>query len=636
MYDLAKRSLAFTVATGGLLLTGTAYSPALAAVGVGANQGPAQAQGVQSDASSSSSPVTTAGSPSGVEAPPDLLAPSALNPNVPAPRPRAASSGPGATANSTTNRSGGIASGNNIQIPINLGLNLCGNHVKGLSANDVSGGGNCSSPGGSSANGTTSHSGGILSGNSVQAPVNAPILACDNNVLAGAAHNHEGGANCTAQGGTPSGSGGPGGGGSSANQTTDHSGGILSGNIIQAPVNVPVNACGNNVNGAVVSSTESGSECTNSAEGSAPTTPGSPAPGSGGASATAASVDNGGIGSGMIVQTPINVPVNVCGNTANGLAAHDTVNGGTCATNGGGSSAIAGSNGNAGILSGNTAQTPILVPANVCGTEALAGATHVTDNNPTCSTSTPGSTPPGVTAISVSANNGGVGSGNSAQTPITVPANVCGTNASAAGVNDTQSGTVCQNETHATIVNVTSNNGGVGSGNNVPVAVNVPVTVCENNVDVAKGPNSGTVCSNNVPATPPTTPSTPPTTPSTPPTTPSTPPTSPSTPPTSPSTPPTSPSIPPTGPSTPPTGPSTPPTSPSMPPTGPSTPPPPPPPGTPSMPPSAPPPHAAPPAHHGHLAHTGADIGIALGVAGAALAAGLGLRAAARRREDGE
>jgi LPXTG-motif cell wall-anchored protein len=48
------------------------------------------------------------------------------------------------------------------------------------------------------------------------------------------------------------------------------------------------------------------------------------------------------------------------------------------------------------------------------------------------------------------------------------------------------------------------------------------------------------------------------------------------------------------------------------------------------------PPHAAPPPHHGHLAHTGADIGIALGVAGAALLGGLGLRAAARRREEGE
>jgi LPXTG-motif cell wall-anchored protein len=37
---------------------------------------------------------------------------------------------------------------------------------------------------------------------------------------------------------------------------------------------------------------------------------------------------------------------------------------------------------------------------------------------------------------------------------------------------------------------------------------------------------------------------------------------------------------------------------------------------------------------HGSLPHTGADVEIALGVAGAALLAGFGLRAAARRREE--
>ncbi|WP_372463248.1 LPXTG cell wall anchor domain-containing protein [Actinospica acidithermotolerans] len=36
------------------------------------------------------------------------------------------------------------------------------------------------------------------------------------------------------------------------------------------------------------------------------------------------------------------------------------------------------------------------------------------------------------------------------------------------------------------------------------------------------------------------------------------------------------------------------------------------------------------------MAHTGADIGVALGMAGAALAAGLGMRLASRRREEGE
>jgi hypothetical protein len=87
MYDLAKRSLAFTVATGGLLLTGTAYSPALAVVGSGAIQGPARASGVLSDAGSASSPVNagrleatgTAGSPAGaVLSPPALFAPDSL------------------------------------------------------------------------------------------------------------------------------------------------------------------------------------------------------------------------------------------------------------------------------------------------------------------------------------------------------------------------------------------------------------------------------------------------------------------------------------------------------------------------------------------------------------------------------
>ena len=57
MYDLAKRSLAFAVATGGLLLTGTAFSPALAVVGSGAHPGPARAPGVLRDAGSASSPV---------------------------------------------------------------------------------------------------------------------------------------------------------------------------------------------------------------------------------------------------------------------------------------------------------------------------------------------------------------------------------------------------------------------------------------------------------------------------------------------------------------------------------------------------------------------------------------------------
>ncbi len=651
MYDLAKRSLAFTVATGGLLLTGTAYTPALAATGVGANQGPAQAQGVQNDASASS---VTAGSAGGAEgraaqAPPDLLAPSALHPDAPAPKPKAATSGSGAAATSSTKSSGGILSGNNIQIPVDIGLDLCGETVKGAAVGDVSGGGHCSNPSGSSATNTTSHSGGIGSGNSIQVPVTVPIVACDDNVLAAAANNTARGADCGPTGSRSGASSG----GSAASQTTDHSGGILSGNIVQAPVNVPINACGNNVNAAVVSSSETGSSCTNSAEGSAPTMPGAPAPGSGGASATAASVDNGGIGSGMIVQTPINVPLNVCGTTANAAAAHDAVSGGTCANGGGSATAVAGSNGNGGLVSGNAVQTPIDVPANVCGTEALAATSRVANQGTTCTSAAPGGdTPPGSTAILVSSNNGGIGSGNSAQTPINVPVDACGTNASVAGVKSVQAGPTCVNNTKVSVVTLTSHNGGVGSGNNVPVPVNVPVNVCGLNAAAVEGPSSGVRCTN-VTHVPPTSPTSPPPTkpcpprhsPTPPPPTKPCPPRHTPTPP-----PPTKPCPPrhtptpppptkPCPPTTPPTTPTTPPTSPT---TKPPTQPPTTPPTTPWTPPTTPwtPPHHTsppPPPHHGGgLAHTGADIGIALGVAGAALLGGFGLRAAARRREGEE
>ena len=681
MYDLAKRSLAFTVATGGLLLTGTAYSPALAAVGVGVPQGPAQAQGVQNDASTSASSVNTAGSPGdtaqsapegrAAQAPPDLLSSGALHPNIPAPAPRAAPAGPGAAANSNTRSSGGIVSGNNIQIPINIGIDLCGNNVKAGSLKDVAGGGDCATQSGSSASSTTSHSGGIGSGNNIQAPVNVPILACDNTVGGVVVKDTLGGTDCSAGGSGSGSSAAPAGsGGAASNAQTDHSGGILSGNIVQAPVNVPVNACGNDVNAVTMQSTESGSDCENSAEGSAPTMPGAPAPGSGGASATATSVDNGGIGSGTTVQLPINVPVNVCGNDADGATVESKVSGGECENNGGSATAVLGSTGNSGLVSGNSVQTPIQVPVNACGTEATAVGEHIDDQNPDCSSSTSGgNTPPGSTAINVSSNNGGVASGNSAQTPINVPVNACGVNGTAAGVHDEQSSPECSTSAGGTTtVSVGSNNGGIGSGNNVPVQGNVPVNLCGADVAAAQAENSGTDCSNAV--TPPpgggstTTP--PPGGGST--TTPppgggstTTPPPgggSTTTPPPgggSTTTPPpgggSTTTPPPGGGSTttpPPGGGST--TTP--PPGGGSTTPPPsngnttPPPSGSTTPPGGPtgPATGIPPQHQhpggsangpggSGLAHTGTDIGIALGVAGAALLGGLGLRAAARRRE---
>jgi hypothetical protein len=497
MYDLAMRSLALTVVTGGLLLTGTAYTPALAAAGVGVLQGQARAQGVQNDAGTSASTANAGLSGGTAQSAPEGRAAERPPPDPPS------------TDASHPRSSGGALSGNTIQIPADTGIDLCGDNVEAAALRDTAIGGACATWSDLEASSTTSHSGGVASGNDVQVPVDVPILACGSIVGGVLVEDAFGGTDCS---GAPlySTPGRLSGAGSVAR--TDHSG-----NIVQAPVNVPANACGNDVNAGMPQSAESDSDCENTAEGSAPTMPGAPAPGSGGASATAISVGNGGIGSGVTVRTPIEMPVNAC------------------------------------------------------GTELVAAGEHVDDRKPDCSSSNRGGdTPAGSTAIDVSSNGGG-------------------------GI---------------TTVSIGRDSGGVGSGNDVPVPVKAPVNLRGADIDAVQGESGGADCSNGTAApgggmyghlTPTCTP-------------------------TDPSTP--------TGPGTP-TGLGTSTTLPSWP-TGP------PPSGTTTPPPGGP----SGPAHHrygfgasadgqggGGLAPTGTDIGVALGVAGAAVLGGLGLRARVRRRE---
>jgi hypothetical protein len=95
-----------------------------------------------------------------------------------------------------------------------------------------------------------------------------------------------------------------------------------------------------------------------------------------------------GVGSGNLVQVPVNVPVNVCGNTINIVGLLNPAIGNTCAnvssgghgrdghgaTRGGGADAEAAANGSPGVLSGNAVQVPIHVPVNVCGNSVDAVA----------------------------------------------------------------------------------------------------------------------------------------------------------------------------------------------------------------------------------------------------------------------
>ncbi|QEV17219.1 chaplin [Streptomyces alboniger] len=111
---------------------------------------------------------------------------------------------------------------------------------------------------------------------------------------------------------------------STAQGGSSNSPGVLSGNSVQAPVDVPVNVCGNTVNVVGVLNPAAGNKCVNaSGKGGGSHKPG------GGAKAQGHASDSPGVGSGNDVQLPVDVPVNVCGNsvTVVGLANPTTGNG---------------------------------------------------------------------------------------------------------------------------------------------------------------------------------------------------------------------------------------------------------------------------------------------------------------------
>ncbi|MFI2611891.1 chaplin [Kitasatospora sp. NPDC018619] len=172
--------------------------------------------------------------------------------------------------------------------------------------------------GGAEAQGVAAGSAGVVSGNSVQVPIEVPINACGNTVdLIGLLNpsfgnrcaNVNGGGHTAAkpvQSGRPGGSGVTGGGttgggpgtvdgsgtggsqvtglpgaglpgtavpgaavpgtsvpGAGASGVTANSPGVISGNSVQAPVDVPVNACGNSVNVVGVGNPAFGNDCAN-------------------------------------------------------------------------------------------------------------------------------------------------------------------------------------------------------------------------------------------------------------------------------------------------------------------------------------------------------------------------------------
>ncbi|MEV6796658.1 chaplin [Streptomyces sp. NPDC051320] len=119
---------------------------------------------------------------------------------------------------------------------------------------------------------------------------------------------------------------------SSAAGNATNSPGVLSGNSIQVPVHIPVNACGNTINVVGLLNPAFGNDCSNTSSAH---------------SGKSQDDDKGGYG--------------------------DDKSGSGDSHRGGGATAVGHTEGSPGILSGNNVQVPVHVPVNVCGDSVTIG-----------------------------------------------------------------------------------------------------------------------------------------------------------------------------------------------------------------------------------------------------------------------
>jgi len=161
------------------------------------------------------------------------------------------------------------------------------------------------------------------------------------------------------------------------------------------------------------------------------------------ATATGETAHSGGVNSGNVVNSPLAAPVNFCGNQALVTALKNVDEGSIC-TIGPGEGALAqgSSEYSGGVGSGNVANTAVSMPLNVCGNQSGTIVVKDKDKSQTCTIGT-NSDEPGAIATGASDHSGGLLSGNVANTAVSMPLNVCGNQSDVIGFRNTVDGTTC-------------------------------------------------------------------------------------------------------------------------------------------------------------------------------------------------
>ncbi|THV41859.1 chaplin family protein [Glycomyces buryatensis] len=193
----------------------------------------------------------------------------------------------------TTSDQVGAVSGNQVVSPVQAPINICGVSaaVLGTSGAGCEGGADAdfSGPGGDL---TTQNNTGLGNGNQAYAPVQVPTEVSGIAAAVGGASDawSTGGSNATIEES-----------GSANDVTTQGNLGALSGNQLLAPIQAPIDVCGN----AAAVGGASGADCEGGAD----------ADYDGAGSGDLTTQGNTGLGNGNQLFTPVQAPINVCGNS---------------------------------------------------------------------------------------------------------------------------------------------------------------------------------------------------------------------------------------------------------------------------------------------------------------------------------
>jgi hypothetical protein len=289
-------------------------------------------------------------------------------------------------------------------------------------------------------------------------------------------------------------------------QATGVNNGILNGTQIAVPVSVPINVVGNSLGILGVASSQGvGVNHTES--------------GRGGRGGQVTGINNG-ILNGTQAYLPVNVPVNVVGNSAAVLGSAQAtgvgVNGvrgrkaeSTKTTEhgrpGDGFGQVTGVNN--GILNGTQLYAPIDVPINVCGNSlaVLGGAySNAICANNVWSQGRKGSKWGKKESFQggrdgfgqVTGLNNGIGNGTQLYAPISLPVNLSGNSAALLGSANSRAISVNEKGHRDGVGQVTGANNGILNGTQIAAPISIPINVCGNSLGILGAAQSAAACAN--------------------------------------------------------------------------------------------------------------------------------------------